>query len=97
MSILRIPDIAGAVSQMKIDVHPDEVEVTQAMYEWFTSGLTHDESGAAEATRIMLSVLSDTDNFQPTPSLLVAATSHQYVSQPLNLSRLLWHKRASLM
>lgn len=35
MSILRIPDIAGAVSQMETGVHPDEVEVTQAMHEWF--------------------------------------------------------------
>ena len=61
------------------------------------SDLTHDESGAAEPSRIMLSVLSDTDNFQPTPNLLVATTSHQYALQFLSLSRLLQHKRASLM
>lgn len=35
MSILRIPDVAGAVFQMETRVHPDEVEVTQAMHEWF--------------------------------------------------------------
>lgn len=44
-----------------------------------TSDLTHDESGAAEASKIMLSVLSDTDNFQPTPSLPVAAAFYRYV------------------
>ena len=44
-----------------------------------TSDLTHNESGAAEASKIMLSVLSDTDNFQPTPSLPVATAFHRYV------------------
>lgn len=44
-----------------------------------TSHLTHDERRAAEASKIMLSVLIDTDNFQPTSSLPVAATFHRYV------------------
>lgn len=43
------------------------------------SDLTHDENGAAEASKIMLSVLSDTENFQPTPSLPIAASFHRYV------------------
>lgn len=46
-----------------------------------TSDLTQDESGAAEASKIMLSVLIDTDNFQPTSKLPVAATFHRYVGQ----------------
>lgn len=44
-----------------------------------TSDLTHNESGASEASKIMLSVLLDTDNFQPTSSLPVAATFHRYI------------------
>lgn len=44
-----------------------------------TSDLTHNESGAAETSKIMLSVLTNTDNFQPTPSLPVAAAFHRYV------------------
>lgn len=43
-----------------------------------TSDLTQDEKGAAETSRIMLSVLTDTDNFQPTARLPVAATFHRY-------------------
>lgn len=44
-----------------------------------TSDLTHDESASAKATKIMLSVLSDPDSFQPTPSLPVAETFHRFV------------------
>lgn len=44
-----------------------------------SSDLFHDENRATEATKIMLSVLTDTDNFQPTPHLPVAATFHRYV------------------
>ncbi|MCJ1468394.1 hypothetical protein MMC07_007022 [Pseudocyphellaria aurata] len=43
-----------------------------------TSDLTHNESGASEASKIMLSVLLDTDNFQPTSRLPVAAAFHRY-------------------
>lgn len=44
-----------------------------------TSDLTHDEGRATKALKIMLSVLTDTDNFQPTPSLPIAATFHRYI------------------
>lgn len=44
-----------------------------------TSELAHNESGAAKASKIMLSVLSDTEGFQPSPSLPVAATFHRHV------------------
>lgn len=44
-----------------------------------TSHLTVDEIGATAASKIMLSVFSETENFQPTPSLPVAATFHKYV------------------
>lgn len=44
-----------------------------------SSDLFYDENRAAEAMKIMLSVLTDTDNFQPTPRLPVAAAFHRYV------------------
>lgn len=49
-----------------------------------TSKLAFDERGATEASKIMLSVLIDPDNFKPIPSLPIATVFHQYVLR-LNL------------
>ncbi|MCJ1461977.1 hypothetical protein MMC07_000577 [Pseudocyphellaria aurata] len=128
MTIIPIPDLLAAVSEMETSVHPDELEVTEASNEWFASHkllsppqwskmlkyryglcgamilprgdktrlrvavdwvtilfnyddlfddaashLARNESSAASATKIMLSVLTDTENFQHAPSLPIAA------------------------
>lgn len=47
-----------------------------------SSNLMRDESGATKASKIFISAIADTENFQPVPSLPIATACHEYVDRP---------------
>lgn len=42
-----------------------------------SSNLMRDESGATKASKIFISAIADTENFQPVPSLPIATACHE--------------------
>ncbi|MCJ1347352.1 hypothetical protein MMC31_005575 [Peltigera leucophlebia] len=136
MTIIRLPNILSAVSEIQSRVHDAEKEVTQASEEWFSSynlippakwddfvkerfglcaamswpqggkdslrtgsdwlillfkyddlldeassNLMRDERGATKASKIFISAIADTENFQPVPYLPIATACHDFMTR----------------
>lgn len=47
------------------------------LFDEASSNLTRDERGATKASKIFISAIADTENFQPVPSLPIATACHE--------------------